>query len=163
MVMMYPSYAFSKNNRPTSAKRDIFLKDSREVISEVRFVYGYVLSDDGTRVHCWANLDCLRAVNVRTRVATSSKLDDQAIGQAVPSPVPGIYPNPVQDVLRIQPPAGRWADEIRLEIYTSQGQSMLSLLWTRGREGVDVSALKAGTYVLRWVGPHRTEQVKFIK
>ena len=44
-----------------SAKRDIYQKGSDRVIGQVAFVYGYVISNDGTRVYCWANRDCLRA------------------------------------------------------------------------------------------------------
>lgn len=69
-----------------------------------------------------------------------------------------VYPNPVKDRLFIQNPAGI----THAELYNMAGQKVLSTK-TVTKDGIDVSKLGKGNYVLKVTGPNHTETVKVLK
>ena len=102
--------------------------------------------------------------NVNARVAATDKASQEApVAERNPGELT-VYPNPVQDHLRIRLPEGEQEAEGRWEVYTLSGQQVLSeRTVAQGISRLDVSTLKTGTYILRWVGPRAVMQFKFVK
>ena len=103
--------------------------------------------------------------SVNARVASSDKANKE-VAVAEPQPgAPTTYPNPVQDVLHIRQPEGASGGRIHLTVYTLSGQRVLTQWITaEGKtSSLDVSPLRTGTYLLRWIDQRKVIQFKFVK
>ena len=83
-----PGRSFRRISSVLSATRDVYQQGTRNVIGEVRFVYGFVYTDTGERVYCWVNYDCLELPSSR------KSQDKSTINSSV---FESIYPNPTNN------------------------------------------------------------------
>ena len=151
-------YRLVSQNHPTRG-----LHDSNQAYQNSDRAY-YVLGlpyQDHYEGQRW-RLEAVGSVNARA--AATDKADQET---PVAEHNPGefaVYPNPVQDYLRIRLPEGQPREEIRLAVYTLSGQKVLSeRITAEAISRLDVSTLKTGTYILHWVGPREVVQFKFVK
>lgn len=75
---------------------------------------------------------------------------------------PDVYPNPVQDVLRIELP-GDAANFESAEIFNYSGQLIIETNDVLELQSLDVSGLKEGVYFLNIVSDNKAYRSKFIK
>ena len=83
-----PGRSFRRISSVSSATRDVYEQGTRNVIGEVRFVYGFVYTDTNERVYCWVNYDCLElpsSKKVQTKDNVNTAINDK------------FYPNPTNN------------------------------------------------------------------
>jgi len=71
-----------------------------------------------------------------------------------------ISPNPVSEILKLELTEHK---DIRGQIYTSDGRLVRSITFTEKMNSIDVSALPAGTYLIKLSNAEITETKRFIK
>lgn len=91
------------------------------------------------------NLNWMKA-ELLTATATTD-LDGHAAGFAV-------YPNPARSRVWVEYPEPE-TDQVRVRILTIQGMPVTDRLMTGGKTGLDVSALKAGCYIVQVIDRNR--------
>jgi hypothetical protein len=71
-----------------------------------------------------------------------------------------VFPNPVNQILTIDSPTNEAAN---LLIYDNVGKLILTKELGEAQKQVDVSFLKTGFYILKWVTKNETSTASFIK